>query len=178
MSNLLGTRTEKNLAAAFAGESQARNKYNYFASVARKEGYEQIAAIFDETAGNEKQHAKIWLKLLSGIGSTIENLKACISGENSEWTKMYPEFAKTAREEGFNDIADLFDRVAAIEKNHEERYSILLENVSENHVFSKDEPTVWRCRECGHVHIGTAAPLKCPTCSHPQAFFEMITKNY
>jgi rubrerythrin len=178
MKELKGTKTEANLKAAFAGESQARNKYTYFASAARKEGYEQIAEFFETTAANEKTHAKIWFKLLGGIGETAANLQACIDGENYEWTSMYPEFAKTAREEGFKDIADLMDRVAKIEKEHEARYKKLLANIAGGKVFKKDEEVIWICRECGHIHIGSEAPKMCPTCAHPQSFFELKPSNY
>ena len=175
---LKGSRTEKNLMAAFAGESQARNKYSYFASVARKEGYEQIAAIFEETANNEKEHAKLWFKALGGIGNTAENLVAAANGENEEWTEMYPEFARVAREEGFIALALQFEAVAKIEKEHEERYRKLLENVETAQVFAKAGITVWVCRNCGHLHIGEAAPIVCPVCVHPQAYFEIKADNY
>ena len=175
---LKGSRTEKNLMAAFAGESQARNKYSYFASVARKEGYEQIAAIFEETANNEKEHAKLWFKALGGIGNTAENLVAAANGENEEWTEMYPEFARVAREEGFIALALQFEAVAKIEKEHEERYRKLLENVETAQVFAKAGITVWVCRNCGHLHIGEAAPIVCPVCVHPQAYFEVKATNY
>jgi rubrerythrin len=180
MSNLKGTKTEKNLMEAFAGESQARNKYTYFASAAKKEGYEQIAAIFEETAGNEKEHAKIWFKLLCGgkIPSTAENLKAAASGENGEWTEMYKRMADEAREEGFNDIAALFERVGEIEKEHEERYLTLLKKVEDGTVFKRTEKTVWICRNCGHIVDKEAAPQICAVCSHPQAFFEQRAVNY
>ena len=176
--NLKGTETEKNLWTAFAGESQARNKYTYFASKARKEGYEQIAAIFEETANNEKEHAKMWFKLLDGIGSTPENLKAAAEGENYEWTDMYDGFAKTARKEGFEAIAKLFEGVAAIEKHHEERYRKLLKNVEDKVVFSKDGDAIWQCRNCGHIVVGKEAPAVCPVCAHPQAYFEVAKENY
>ncbi|MBM7854847.1 rubrerythrin [Desulfohalotomaculum tongense] len=176
--NLKGTKTEKNLMASFAGESQARNKYTYFASVAKKEGYQQIAAIFEETAANEKEHAKMALKFLNGIGSTRENLKAAAEGENYEWTEMYKEFAETARAEGFEEIAVFFENVAEIEKDHEERFKALLRNLEEGRVFKKDQAVVWKCRNCGHIHTGVEAPEKCPTCLHPQAFFEMKAENY
>ena len=176
--NLKGTETEKNLQAAFAGESQARNKYTYFASKAKKEGYEQIAAIFEETANNEKEHAKMWFKLLDGIGSTPENLKAAAEGENYEWTDMYDGFAKTARKEGFEAIAKLFEGVAAIEKHHEERYRKLLKNVEDKVVFSKDGDAIWQCRNCGHIVVGKEAPAVCPVCAHPQAYFEVAKENY
>lgn len=175
---LKGSRTEQNLMTAFAGESQARNKYTYFASVAKKEGYEQIAAIFLETAENEKEHAKLWFKHLGGIGTTAENLKEAAAGENYEWTEMYAEFAKVAREEGFIGIAKQFEGVAAVEKEHEERYRKLLENVQVGEVFAKAGVTVWVCRNCGHLHIGEAAPKACPVCAHPQAYFEVRATNY
>ena len=176
--NLKGTETEKNLWTAFAGESQARNKYTYFASKAKKEGYEQIAAIFEETANNEKEHAKMRCKLLDGIGSTPENLKAAAEGENYEWTDMYDGFAKTARKEGFEAIAKLFEGVAAIEKHHEERYRKLLKNVEDKVVFSKDGDAIWQCRNCGHIVVGKEAPAVCPVCAHPQAYFEVAKENY
>ena len=176
--NLKGTETEKNLWTAFAGESQARNKYTYFASKAKKEGYEQIAAIFEETANNEKEHAKMWFKLLDGIGSTPENLKAAAEGENYEWTDMYDGFAKTARKEGFEAIAKLFEGVAAIEKHHEERYRKLLKNVEDKVVFSKDGDAIWQCRNCGHIVVGKEAPAVCPVCAQPQAYFEVAKENY
>ena len=178
--DLKGSKTEQNLMTAFAGESQARNKYTYFASKAKKEGYEQIAAIFLETAENEKEHAKIWYKLLNGgeIGTTTENLKAAAEGENYEWTDMYAEFAKTAKEEGFDKIAYLFDAVGKIEKEHEERYKKLLENVEDGLVFSKDGDKIWKCRNCGHICIGKEAPEVCPVCNHPKAFFEIKAENY
>ena len=175
---LKGSRTEKNLMAAFAGESQARNKYTYFASKARKEGFEQIAAIFEETANNEKEHAKLWFKALGGIGTTAENLVSAANGENEEWTEMYPEFARVAREEGFVALALQFEAVAKIEKEHEERYRKLLENVETAQVFAKAGITVWVCRNCGHLHIGEAAPMVCPVCVHPQAYFEVKATNY
>ena len=175
---LKGSQTEKNLMAAFAGESQARNKYTYFASKARKEGYEQIAAIFEETANNEKEHAKLWFKALGGIGTTAENLVSAANGENEEWTEMYPEFARVAREEGFVALALQFEAVAKIEKEHEERYRKLLENVETAQVFAKAGITVWVCRNCGHLHIGEAAPMVCPVCVHPQAYFEVKANNY
>ena len=178
MMDLKGTKTEANLKAAFAGESQARNKYTFFASVARKEGYEQIAELYEITAGNEMQHAKIWFKHLAGIGDTAANLMSCIGGENYEWTSMYPGFSKTAREEGFDTIADLFDRVAKIEKEHEGRYKKLLENLAKEQVFKKEEVSMWVCRECGHHYSGAEAPKICPTCGHPQAFFELKATNY
>ena len=177
---LKGTKTEANLQAAFAGESQARNKYTYFASKAKKEGFVQIAAIFEETAKNEQEHAKIWFKLLHGgeIASTAENLLAAAEGENYEWTDMYYEFAKVAREEGFEDIAKLFDGVAAIEKEHEERYRKLLANVKGDLVFSKDGDAVWQCSNCGHIVVGKRAPEVCPICAHPQAYFQVRAENY
>lgn len=177
---LKGSKTEQNLMTAFAGESQARNKYTYFASKARKDGFEQIAAIFEETANNEKEHAKLWFKELNGgdIPSTEENLLAAAEGENYEWTDMYNNFAKVAEEEGFMAIAAKFRAVAAIEKGHEERYRKLLENVKDGLVFSRDGDKIWVCRNCGHVHIGKDAPKICPVCSHPQAFFEIKAENY
>ena len=175
---LKGSRTEKNLMAAFAGESQARNKYTYFASVAKKEGYEQIAAIFQQTADNEKEHAKLWFKALGGIGNTAENLVSAANGENEEWTEMYPEFARVAREEGFVALALQFEAVAKIEKEHEERYRKLLENVETAQVFAKAGITVWVCRNCGHIHISETAPKVCPVCLHPQAYFEVKANNY
>ena len=173
-----GTQTEKNLQAAFAGESQARNKYTYFASVAKKEGYEQIAALFLKTADNEKEHAKMWFKELSGIGSTVDNLLAAADGENYEWTDMYAGFAKTADEEGFPELARKFRLVAAIEKHHEERYRALLKNVETAAVFARSEVKVWECRNCGHIVVGTKAPEVCPACNHPQSFFEIHAENY
>ena len=173
-----GTQTEKNLEAAFAGESQARNKYTYFASVAKKEGYEQMAAIFLQTAENEKEHAKLWFKELEGIGNTAENLAAAAAGENYEWTDMYEGFAKTAEEEGFKALAARFRMVAAIEKRHEERYRALLKNIEAQEVFAKSEVKVWECRNCGHIVVGTAAPQVCPVCAHPQSFFEIHADNY
>ena len=178
MSNLKGTKTEKNLMEAFAGESMARNKYTYFASKAKKDGYEQISALFLETANNEKEHAKIWFKLLSGIGTTEENLKAAAAGENEEWTDMYARMVREAREEGFDQIADLFEGVAAIEKEHEERYLKLLENIEKEEVFKKNVKTVWICRNCGHIVDSESAPEKCPVCAHPQAYFELRVINY
>ena len=176
---LKGSQTEKNLQTAFAGESQARNKYTYFASKAKKDGYEQIAAIFEETANNEKEHAKMWFKLLNGgIGTTEENLKAAAEGENYEWTDMYAGFAKTAREEGFDAIAKLFEGVAAIEKHHEERYRKLLKNIEDKVVFSKDGDAIWQCRNCGHIVVGKEAPKFCPVCAHPQSYFEINNENY
>lgn len=173
-----GTQTEKNLEAAFAGESQARNKYTYFASKAKKEGFEQIAALFLKTADNEKEHAKIWFKELNGIGTTAENLEAAANGENYEWTDMYEGFAKTAEEEGFSELADKFRKVGAIEKEHEERYRTLLKNVQMQEVFKKSEVKVWECRNCGHIVVGTEAPETCPVCAHPKAYFEINAKNY
>ena len=179
MSNLKGTKTEANLKEAFAGESMASIKYTYYASKAKKEGYEQIAAFFEETARNEKEHGKIWYKLLhDGIGDTVTNLKDGADGENYEWTEMYANFAKIAREEGFNDIARLFDGVAKVEKEHEARYLALLNNIEENKVFVKEEKVVWQCINCGHIHEGPKAPGMCPVCSHPQAYFQMLAKNY
>lgn len=178
MKELKGTKTEKNLMEAFAGESQARNKYTYFASVAKKEGYEQIAALFLETADNEKEHAKIWLKKLGGIGNTLDNLKAAASGENGEWTGMYPKMAEEAREEGFEDLAQLFEGVAKIEKAHEERYRQLLQNIEEGKVFKKDGKIFWICRNCGHIHEGFDAPEVCPVCNHPKAYFQVNENNY
>ena len=177
---LKGSKTEKNLMEAFAGESQARNKYTYFASKAKKEGYEQIAAIFQETADNEKEHAKIWFKLLQGgdIKPTTENLKMAADGENFEWTDMYEKFARDAEEEGYTDIARMFRGVAKIEKEHEERYLKLLKNIENNNVFEKDESTVWVCRNCGHVHVGKKAPEVCPVCNHPRSYFEVKNTNY
>ena len=178
--DLKGTKTEKNLMEAFAGESQARNKYTFFASKAKKEGYEQIAAIFQETADNEKEHAKMWFKLLNGgdIPTTAENLKAAANGENFEWTDMYERLAKEAKEEGFDRIAYLFEAVGKIEKEHEERYLKLLDNVETGKVFDCGEVKVWKCRNCGHIHVGPKAPEVCPVCSHPKAFFEIKAENY
>ena len=173
-----GTQTEKNLEAAFAGESQARNKYTYFASKAKKEGFEQIAALFEETANNEKEHAKLWFKELNGIGSTAENLAAAADGENYEWTDMYDGFAKTAEAEGFPELAARFRGVAAIEKRHEERYRALLKNVETAQVFERSEVKVWECRNCGHIVVGTKAPEICPVCSHPKAYFEIHKENF
>jgi rubrerythrin len=180
MATLQGSQTEKNLWAAFAGESQARNKYTYYASKAKKDGYEQIAAAFSESAENEKEHAKIWFKILhdNKIPDTVVNLKDAASGENEEWMSMYPSFAKTAEEEGFASVAALFRMVGAIEKHHEERYRKLLGNIEKSLVFSRDGDQVWVCRNCGHVHIGKAAPELCPVCSHPQAYFEVKADNY
>ena len=175
---LKGTKTEKNLQAAFAGESQARNKYTYFASVAKKEGYEQIAAIFTQTAENEKEHAKMWFKELNGIGNTAENLKHAAEGENYEWTDMYEQFAKEAEEEGFKALAAKFRMVGKIEKAHEERYLALLNNVEMQKVFEKSEETMWECRNCGHLVIGKKAPAVCPVCGHPQSYFEVRKENY
>ena len=177
--DLKGSKTEKNLMEAFAGESQARNKYTYFASKARKEGYNQIAEIFEETANNEKEHAKLWFKLFNGgIDSTAENLKAAAAGENFEWTEMYAEFAKTAKEEGFDQIAKLFEGVGAIEKDHEKRYLKLLANVEGNIVFKKDEEIFWICGNCGHIYKGNEAPEVCPVCAHPKAYFRQFVENY
>lgn len=177
---LKGSQTEKNLQAAFAGESQARNKYTYFASKAKKEGFEQIAAIFLETAENEKEHAKLWFKYLEGgeVKGTIENLKAAAEGENFEWTDMYKKFAEVAREEGFLEIACKFEGVAKIEKEHEERYRELLSKVEGEKVFIAPDVVVWKCRNCGHIHVGKEAPKLCPVCAHPQAYFELRAKNY
>ncbi|MBQ7132333.1 MAG: rubrerythrin family protein [Oscillospiraceae bacterium] len=175
---LKGTKTEKNLMAAFAGESQARNKYTYFASVAKKEGYEQIAAIFLKTAENEKEHAKLWFKALGELGDTAQNLAAAAEGENYEWTDMYEQFAKDAQEEGFTQLAAQFKAVAAIEKTHEERYRALLKNVEMQQVFEKGEMTMWECRNCGHLVMGKKAPQVCPVCLHPQSFFEVRAENY
>ena len=175
---LKGTKTEQNLLAAFSGESQARNKYTYFASVAKKEGYEQISAIFAKTAENEKEHAKMWFKLLGELGNTAENLAAAAAGENYEWTDMYATFAKEADEEGFTEIAAKFRAVAAIEKAHEERYRALLKNVEMQAVFAKSEETMWECRNCGHLVMGKKAPEICPVCVHPQSFFEVRAENY
>ena len=173
-----GTKTEKNLMAAFAGESQARNKYTYFASVAKKEGYEQIAAIFQKTADNEKEHAKLWFKALGALGNTAENLLSAAEGENYEWTDMYDTFAKEADEEGFHELATQFRQVAMIEKSHEERYRALLSNVEMQKVFEKAEETMWECRNCGHLVIGKKAPEVCPVCNHPKAYFELRAENY
>ncbi len=173
-----GTKTEQNLLAAFAGESQARNKYTYFASVAKKEGYEQISELFQKTADNEKEHAKIWFKELEGIGNTAQNLEEAANGENYEWTDMYEGFAKTAEEEGFKELAYKFRAVAAIEKEHEERYRALLKNVETNQVFEKSEVKIWECRNCGHIVVGTKAPEICPVCAHPKAYFEVKKVNY
>lgn len=173
-----GTQTEKNLMAAFAGESQARNKYTYFASTAKKEGFEQIASIFEKTANNEKEHAKMWFKELNGIGNTADNLKTAYEGENYEWTDMYEGFAVTAEKEGFKELAMKFRMVAAIEKEHEERYRALLKNVETSKVFEKSEVKVWECRNCGHIVVGTKAPAVCPVCAHPQSYFEVREQNY
>ena len=179
MADLKGTKTEANLMAAFAGESQARNKYTYYASKAKKDGYVQIANIFEETANNEKEHAKIWFKLLhGGIPDTVTNLKDAADGENYEWTDMYAQFAKEAREEGFDYIANLFEKVGEIEKEHEERYLKLLENCREGKVFSKDGDVIWQCRNCGHICIGKKAPEVCPVCAHPQSYFQVKPENY
>ena len=176
--NLKGTKTEKNLMTACAGESQARNKYTYFASVAKKEGFEQISAIFQHTADNEKEHAKMWFKALGELGNTAQNLLAAAEGENYEWTDMYDKFAKEAREEGFEQIALLFEGVGRIEKEHEERYRKLLANINEGKVFSRDGVYVWKCRNCGHIHVGESAPEVCPVCAHPKAYFEVRKENY
>lgn len=179
MAELKGSKTEKNLMTAFAGESEARNKYTYFASKAKKDGYVQIANIFEETANNEKEHAKLWFKLLNdGIGSTAENLLAAAEGENYEWTDMYANFAKEAKEEGFDHIAKLFEGVAAIEKEHEERYRQLLANVEKEMVFSKDGEMIWQCANCGHICVGKKAPEVCPVCAHPQSYFQIKAENY
>ncbi len=173
-----GTKTEQNLRAAFSGESEARNKYTYFASKAKKEGFEQIAALFQKTADNEKEHAKMWFKELEGIGTTEQNLASAADGENYEWTDMYVHFANEADEEGFHELAEKFRQVAEIEKHHEERYRALLENVQTQQVFEKSEVKIWECRNCGHIVVGTKAPDVCPVCSHPQAYFELNEKNY
>ena len=179
MPELKGSKTEANLLTAFAGESQARNKYTFYASKAKKDGYVQIANFFTETAANEKEHAEIWFKLLhDGIGDTAANLKDAAAGENYEWTEMYAEFAKTAKDEGFDHIAFLFESVAKIEKTHEERFLALLDNVENKKVFARLDIQVWRCSNCGHIHVGTEAPKVCPVCAHPQAYFELIAKNY
>ena len=178
MKALKGTKTERNLQTAFAGESQARNKYTYFASVAKKEGYEQIAALFQKTADNEKEHAKMWFKELSGIGDTAANLLSAAEGENYEWTDMYDGFAKTAEAEGFPELAQRFRLVAEIEKHHEERYRALLHNLETAQVFEKSEVKVWECRNCGHIVVGTQAPEVCPVCAHPQSYFELRVENY
>ncbi|MBP5634731.1 rubrerythrin family protein [Candidatus Saccharibacteria bacterium] len=179
MAEIKGTKTEKNLNAAFAGESQARVKYQFYASKAKKEGYEQIAAIFQETSDNEKEHAKIWYKLLhDGVADTMTNLKDAAAGENYEYTDMYKKFAEEAREEGFNEIAELFEKVGEIEKHHEERYLKLVENIEKGMVFKGDGVTVWKCRNCGYIHIGDSAPEVCPVCNHPQSYFEIQAENY
>ncbi len=178
MSKYTGTQTEKNLMEAFAGESQARNKYTYFASVAKNEGYQQIAEIFQKTADNEKEHAKLWFKELQGIGNTEQNLEAAASGENYEWTDMYEEFAVTAEKEGFPELAAKFRAVGAIEKRHEERYRALLSNVETSTVFQKSTVKVWECRNCGHIVVGTKAPEVCPVCNHPQGYFEVVCEDY
>ena len=180
MKELKGTKTEKNLMDAFAGESQARNKYTYYASKARKDGYEQIAALFEETAGNEKEHAKLWFKYLNGgeVPSTVENLKDAAAGENYEWTDMYDRMAKEADEEGFKEIAAKFRMVGAIERHHEERYRKLVQNIEEGIVFSRDGDRIWKCRNCGHIVVGKKAPEVCPTCNHPQSYFEIHAENY
>ena len=180
MKELKGTKTEKNLQEAFAGESQARNKYTYFASKAKKDGYVQISKIFEETAANEKEHAEIWFKYLNGgkVPSTIENLEAAANGENFEWTDMYARMAREAREEGFDEIADKFEGVAAIEKEHEERYRRLLDNIRQERVFSKDNDVIWQCSNCGHIVIGKKAPEECPVCNHAQSYFQVKAENY
>ena len=178
MAELKGSKTEQNLWTAFAGESQARNKYTYFASKAKKDGYVQIAKIFEETAANEKEHAEIWFKLLNGIGTTAENLEAAAQGENYEWTEMYATMAKEAREEGFDHIAFLFEEVAKIEKEHEDRYRRLLANVEGGLVFSRDGEMIWQCSNCGHIHVGKQAPERCPVCAHPKAYFQLKAENY
>lgn len=178
MAELKGSKTEQNLWTAFAGESQARNKYTYFASKAKKDGYVQISKIFEETAANEKEHAEIWFKLLNGIGTTAENLEAAAQGENYEWTDMYATMAKEAREEGFDHIAFLFEEVAKIEKEHEERYRKLLANVEGGLVFSRDGEMIWQCSNCGHIHVGRQAPEMCPVCAHPKAYFQLKAENY
>ena len=178
MSKYLGTKTEKNLLEAFAGESQARNKYTYFASVAKKAGYEQIAALFLETANNEREHAKIWLKALGDIGNTAENLLRAAAGENAEWTEMYERMAQDAEDEGFPELAFKFRAVGDIEKRHEERFRLLLDNLESTEVFKKDNVVMWECRNCGHVHVGKEAPSICPVCNHPQGYFEIEKENY
>ena len=178
MNKYAGTQSEKNLMTAFAGESEARNKYTFFASVAKKQGFEQIAALFLKTADNEKEHAKLWFKELNGIGDTADNLKAAAAGENYEWTDMYDSFAKTAEEEGFPELAARLRLVGAIEKHHEERYRALLHNIKMAEVFAKSEVKVWECRNCGHIVVGTQAPEVCPTCNHPQSYFEVHAENY
>lgn len=178
MADLKGSKTEQNLWKAFAGESQARNKYTFFASVAKKEGYEQIAAIFLETADNEKEHAKLHLKKLAGIGNTAENLRAAAQGENDEWVDMYPQMAKEAREEGFEEIARMFEGIGEIEKKHEARYKEILRNLEEGKVFKKDGKVYWKCRNCGYIHVADEAPEVCPVCAHPQSYFEVLSENY
>ena len=175
---LEGSQTEKNLSAAFAGESQARNKYTYFASVAKAEGYEQIAAIFAETAGNEKEHAEVEFKFLKGIGTTKDNLKIAAAGEHYEWTDMYPSFEKVAREEGFIEIANAFKEISEVEEQHEKRYKKLLNNIVNNRVFRSDKIVKWKCRNCGYVHKGTTPPASCPACDHPQSYYELLAENY
>lgn len=175
---LKGSRTEANLLAAFAGESQARNKYTYYASQAKKDGYEQVAGIFEETAENEKEHAKLWFKLVEGIGDTAANLQSAIDGENYEWTEMYKEFARVAKEEGFDEIAERFTEVGEVEEEHEKRYQRLLDNIKDGKVFKKDEPVRWRCRNCGYVHEGPEAPEICPACLHPQKYYEVAAENF
>ncbi len=176
--NLEGTKTQANLMAAFAGESEARNKYTYYASKAKKDGFVQISQLFTETANNEKEHAKIWFKALGGIGTTAENLASAAAGENYEWTEMYPQFAREAREEGFEEIARLFEAVAKIEQEHEQRYLKLLENVEQGLVFSRDGDRIWKCSNCGHIVVGKSAPEVCPVCAHPKAYFELKAENY
>ena len=178
MKDLKGTKTEANLWEAFAGESMARNKYTYYASKAKKDGYEQIAALFEETAAQEKEHAKLWFKLIHGIGSTMENLTDGAKGENCEWTDMYPRMAAEAREEGFEEIAIMMEGVAAVEKAHEERYLKLLKNIEDKLVFSRDGDAIWQCRNCGHLYIGKDAPVVCPVCKHPQAYFQLQQNNF
>lgn len=178
MNKYEGTQTEKNLLEAFAGESQARNKYTYFASKAKKDGYEQIAALFENTANNEKEHAKMWFKELYGVGETADNLKDAADSENHEWTDMYAGFAETAEKEGFHELAEKFRGVAAIEKRHEERYRALLKNIETGAVFERGEVKIWECRNCGHIVVGTKAPDECPVCAHPQAFFEICADNW
>jgi rubrerythrin len=178
MAELKGTKTERNLLEAFAGESQARNKYTYYASAAKKEGYDQVAAIFEETADNEKEHAKLHLKFLSGIGGTIENLKQAASGENAEWTEMYPRMAKEAREEGFEEIAAVFEGIGTIEKAHQERYQKLLQGIEQGTFFKKNDSVLWKCRNCGNIMEGAEAPKVCPVCKHPQGYFELLATNY
>ncbi len=178
MNKFKGTKTEKNLWEAFAGESQARNKYTYFASVAKKEGYQQISAFFEDTANNEKEHAKLWFKALAEIGTTAENLLSAAKGENYEWTEMYENFAKDAEEEGFCELAAQFRLIAKIEKEHEERFLALLKNIEDKTVFQKSEETAWECRNCGHIAVGKTAPEMCPACVHPQSYFEVRCKNY